>query len=189
MQVRAAGRIEAAASCTRGRNALVELSHGEDSSQLVHCDAELRVVRAEALFGLDAEALAALMVEAGEPAWRGRQLAEALYRQRIAELDEITTLPKALRQRLAAEGWKVGRPRIAQVFRSVDGTERYLVECQDEQTVETVWMPEGDGGESGDGTKRTIRTRSRKTGKGSTGSAPRSASPARWAARSTASSA
>jgi 23S rRNA (adenine2503-C2)-methyltransferase len=53
------------------------------------------------------------MVEAlGEPAWRGRQLAEALYRQRIAELDEITTLPKALRQRLAAEGWQVGRPPL-----------------------------------------------------------------------------
>jgi 23S rRNA (adenine2503-C2)-methyltransferase len=101
---------------------------------------------------LDAEALAARMVEAGEPAWRGRQLAEALYRQRIAGLDAITTLPKPLRQRLAAEGWEVGRPRIAQVFRSVDGTERYLVQCQDDQTVETVWMPEGDGGETGDGT-------------------------------------
>ena len=93
------------------------------------------------------------MVEAGEPAWRGRQLAEALYRQRVTELDEITTLPKALRQRLAAEGWQVGRPAIAQVFQSADGTERYLVQGQggDGQTVETVWMPEGDGGEAGDG--------------------------------------
>ena len=93
------------------------------------------------------------MVEAGEPAWRGRQLAEALYRQRIAELDAITTLPKALRQRLASEGWQVGRPTIAQVFQSTDGTERYLVQGQsgDDLTVETVWMPEGDAGESGDG--------------------------------------
>jgi len=93
------------------------------------------------------------MVEAGEPFWRGRQLVEALYRQRLSSLDEITTLPKPLRAKLAADGWDVGRPRIAQVFQSVDGTERYLVECQgeDPQTVETVWMPEGDGGESGDG--------------------------------------
>ncbi len=93
------------------------------------------------------------MVEAGEPAWRGGQLAEALYRQRVAELEAITTLPKPLRQRLADEGWEVGRPRIAQVFHSSDGTERYLVECPggDGQTVETVWMPEGDGGEAGDG--------------------------------------
>jgi 23S rRNA (adenine2503-C2)-methyltransferase len=124
------------------------------------------------LFGLDTEALTARMVEAAEPAWRGRQLAEALYRQRIAELDAITTLPKALRRRLAAEGWRVGRPAIVQLFQSADGTERYLVQGQSRETqsgaeigapgdgsivagvaetVETVWMPEGDDGETGDG--------------------------------------
>jgi len=107
------------------------------------------------LFGLDREALAARMAEAGEPAWRGRQLAEALYRQRLAEIEQITTLPKTLRQRLGAEGWEVGRPKIVQVFQSVDGTERYLIQGRDGegQTVEAVWMPEGDGGESGDGSE------------------------------------
>jgi len=109
------------------------------------------------LFGLDGEALTTLMGELGEPAWRGAQLAEALYRQRITDLSEISTLSKALRGKLAAEGWEVGRPSIAQVFHSEDLTERYLVKCQaaegnTAQTVETVWMPEGDDGESGDGT-------------------------------------
>src|SRR5580658_8952042 len=109
------------------------------------------------LFGLDAEALAALAVAAGEPGWRGDQLAEAIYRQRNADLNEITTLPKSMRGKLADEGWEVGCPRIAQVFQSVDGTERYLVQCQGDniaasaETVETVWMPEGDDGEAGDG--------------------------------------
>ena len=117
--------------------------------------------RRRPLFGLDAEALAALMVEAGEPTWRGKQLAEALYRQLATDLNEITTLPKPLRQKLTAERWQVGRPRIAQVFHSLDGTERYLVQgqAQDQdqtaQTVETVWMPEGDDGESGDGTDQS----------------------------------
>jgi 23S rRNA (adenine2503-C2)-methyltransferase len=112
-------------------------------------------VRQNPLFGLDREALAARMVAAGEPAWRGRQLAEALYRQRLAGIDQITTLPKALRQRLGDEGWEVGRPKIAQVFQSADGTERYLIQGQDRdgQTVEAVWMPEGDDGESGDGSE------------------------------------
>ena len=108
----------------------------------------------KALFGLDVEALAALMVAMGEPAWRGKQLAEAVYRQRVQDLGEITTLPKPLREKLAAEGWEVGRPRIAQVFQSSDGTERYLVQCggaDAAETVETVWMPEGDDGEAGDG--------------------------------------
>jgi 23S rRNA (adenine2503-C2)-methyltransferase len=35
----------------------------------------------------------------------------------------------------------------------VDSTVRYLIACADGQTVETVWMPEGDGGEAGDGTE------------------------------------
>jgi 23S rRNA (adenine2503-C2)-methyltransferase len=108
------------------------------------------------LFGLDGRAMAALMEELGEPAWRGDQLAEALYRQRVAELNEITTLSKPLRGKLAGAGWEVGRPRIAQVFQSADLTERYLVQCQGgeaagAETVETVWMPEGDDGEAGDG--------------------------------------
>ena len=59
------------------------------------------------LFGLDGQAMAALMEELGEPAWRGSQLAEALYRQRVAELNEITTLSKPLRAKLAEAGWDV----------------------------------------------------------------------------------
>ncbi len=103
------------------------------------------------LFGLDAPALAEVMAQSGEPAWRGRQLAEAMYRQRVAELDAITPFSKSLREKLAVEGFAVGRPRIAQVFKSIDGTERYLVETLKGDTVETVWMPEGDDGEAGDG--------------------------------------
>jgi 23S rRNA (adenine2503-C2)-methyltransferase len=113
----------------------------------------LNTLSGQPLFGRNRAALEALMVEMGEPVWRGRQLAEAIYRQRTIDLDAITTLSKSLRQKLKAEGWQMGRPRIAQIFQSVDGTERYLVQCQEtkdeSETVETVWMPEGDGGESG----------------------------------------
>jgi 23S rRNA (adenine2503-C2)-methyltransferase len=137
----------------------------DDSSQFAPLEASgpacasQHSAESQTLFGLDAGALAACMAAAGEPAWRGRQLAEALYRQRVTELDAITTLPKALRQRLAGEGWQVGRPGIVQVFKSADSTERYLVECPasdgltvETGVVETVWMPEGDDGESGDET-------------------------------------
>lgn len=124
-----------------------------DSHPLVKIDAAGPAEGARmALFGLDAEGLKACMESLGEPGWRGRQLAEALYRQRVAALDEVTTLPLSLRRRMAEAGWAVGRPRIAQTFASQDGTERYLVECGAE-TVETVWMPEGDGGEAGDGSE------------------------------------
>ncbi|HEX4321672.1 MAG TPA: radical SAM protein, partial [Acidobacteriaceae bacterium] len=81
----------------------------------------------------------------GEKGYRGRQLAEALYRQRATHLDQITTLPQVLREKLSSAGWEIGRPQIAESFKSVDGTERYLIQTGT-QTVETVWMPEGDDG-------------------------------------------
>jgi 23S rRNA (adenine2503-C2)-methyltransferase len=46
----------------------------------------------------------------------------------------------------------MGWPEINKRFVSKDGTIRYLVAFADGETVETVWMPEGDGGEAGDGT-------------------------------------
>ena len=100
--------------------------------------------------------LSALLVAAGEPAFRGNQIAEAMYRQWLREISEITTLPMPLRAKLAAEGWQIGRPAIARAFQSVDGTERYLIEFAGStpkgETAEAVWMPEGDGGEAGDET-------------------------------------
>jgi 23S rRNA (adenine2503-C2)-methyltransferase len=94
------------------------------------------------------------MTNLGEPGWRGRQLGEALYRQRVTEIEAISTLPKALRAQLKEKGWQVGRPGLEQVFVSQDGTERYLVGgVAGPETVEAVWMPEGDGGEAGDGSE------------------------------------
>ena len=126
-----------------------------ETNQLIRLDTNRQAEGSErALFGMDAEALSAAMTGLGEPAWRGRQLAEALYRQRVTNLEAVSTLPLALRKRLADEGWRVGRPQIGQVFVSKDGTERYLVEgVAGSETVETVWMPEGDGGEAGDGSE------------------------------------
>ena len=123
-----------------------------DGSQIVSLHVN-RKLAGFALFGLDHAALSLRISDLGEPSFRARQIADALYRQRVECFDDITTLPKSLRDRLQGEGWTVDRPRIVQVFKSVDGTERYLVQGQspNADTVETVWMPEGDEGETGDG--------------------------------------
>ena len=110
-------------------------------------------VPAKPLFGMTLEDLQAAMREMAQPAYRGKQLADALYRQRVASIEEMTTLPVELRERLKAAGCVVGLPEIMQTARSVDGTERYLMRMADGETVETVWMPEGDGGERGDGSE------------------------------------
>jgi 23S rRNA (adenine2503-C2)-methyltransferase len=127
----------------------------EKPAQLVSLDAATAPVGSrEPLFGLDAASLSKLLASAGEPAFRGKQIAEAMYHQWLSEISKISTLPVPLRAKLVAEGWKIGRPAIARTFQSVDGTERYLIELggtgSKSETVETVWMPEGDGGELGD---------------------------------------
>ncbi len=114
------------------------------------------------LFGLDRPALEQLAAQAGEKPFRARQLEQALYRDWAGSLEEISTLPKNWRLALREAGYVVGLPEIVETFRSVDGTERYLIAGLDGQTVETVWMPyedkddeeeasgSGDPGKAGD---------------------------------------
>lgn len=109
--------------------------------------------RDRSLFGLSNQQLTVLLADFSAPPYRARQLSEALYRQWTGELSEVSTLPRDLRERLIQAGYRIGLPRIVETFKSIDGTERYLIAGHDGQTVETVWMPEGDGGEQGDGSE------------------------------------
>ena len=106
-----------------------------------------------ALLGLDRQETGHLIEELGEPSYRAQQLLEAVYRQRVAEIDQISTLPQQFRATLSEKPIVVGLPTIERKFVSQDGTVRYLIAFSDGQSVETVWMPEGDGGEAGDGSE------------------------------------
>jgi len=106
-----------------------------------------------ALLGLDRAELAAFVEREGEPAYRTQQLLEALYRQRVDSIERISTLPQELRHRLMDRGVSIGLPAVEKRFVSQDGTVRYLMQLSDGESVETVWMPEGDGGEAGDGSE------------------------------------
>ena len=104
------------------------------------------------LFGLDLGELNKLAKDAGQAVFRGQQLFDALYRQRTQDLEQISTLPAAFRHSLAQQ-FSLGLPTIERTFVSQDGTVRYLMAFSDGQSVETVWMPDGDGGEAGDGSE------------------------------------
>ena len=110
------------------------------------------------LLGLQLTELTLLVEEFGQPTYRARQLFEALYRQRVETPEQISTLPQDFRQSLSERGISVGLPGIEKKFASSDGTVRYLVACADDQSVETVWMPEGDRGEAGDGSEAGNQT-------------------------------
>jgi len=105
------------------------------------------------LLGMDRAALATLAETEGEPRFRGQQLLSAVYRQRVSSIQEISSLPQQFRSALAEKGYMIGLPETQKRFLSQDGTVRYLFQFADGQSVETVWMPEGDDGETGDGSE------------------------------------
>jgi 23S rRNA (adenine2503-C2)-methyltransferase len=107
----------------------------------------------DVLLGLDRQELASLVEEWGQPSYRAKQLAEAMYRQRVESIEEISTLSQQLRLNIHEKGISIGLPQIEKRFVSKDGTVRYLMGFADGQSVETVWMPEGDDGEAGDGSE------------------------------------
>ena len=76
-----------------------------------------------------------------QPEFRARQVYEALYHSQATDLIGITSIPTALRTRLAS-GHTIGQPSAERRYESSDGTRRYLLRLEDERTVETVWMPE-----------------------------------------------
>jgi 23S rRNA (adenine2503-C2)-methyltransferase len=112
----------------------------------------MKPVTETALLGLSSHELSVLVEEQGEPAYRARQIFEALYHQRVNSVDSISTLPQSFRDNLMQQ-YSVGLPQIERKFQSSDGTVRYLIQLSDGESVETVWMPEGDGGEAGDGSE------------------------------------
>src|SRR5215467_14319465 len=105
------------------------------------------------LLGLDFQELSRIAQQHGQPEYRARQLFEAIYPQRLAALESVSTLPKQFRTLLRDQGLEIRHPAIEKSFQSNDGTIRYLIAMADGETVETVWMPEGDGGEAGDGSE------------------------------------
>jgi 23S rRNA (adenine2503-C2)-methyltransferase len=78
-----------------------------------------------------------------QPAYRARQIYDAVYRRGASDLIKITTLPSTVRQDLEGRHG-LGLPSIEHLYQSADGTRRYLLGLADGKTVETVLMPEGE---------------------------------------------
>jgi 23S rRNA (adenine2503-C2)-methyltransferase len=92
----------------------------------------------------EAEALLAeFLREVGEPAYRTRQVLPYLWHRPLSSFADMTDLPLALRDRLAA---RFAVPRLELLARqaSSDGTEKMLFRLPDGQGIETVAIPDDD---------------------------------------------
>ena len=89
------------------------------------------------------EALAQLVCEWGEPAYRGRQLATWIFNKGVTDFAAMSNLPRALRERLAAEA-EVRVPVVARTLSSRDGSAKLVLRLADGRTVHAVLMPDED---------------------------------------------
>jgi 23S rRNA (adenine2503-C2)-methyltransferase len=92
------------------------------------------------LTGFSRAELAEFFSELGEPAYRAGQLFRGLHRRRLQYFDEITDLPKALREKLS-ETATASVLNIESKYVSADGTRRFLMKTHDGFPVETVYIP------------------------------------------------
>jgi 23S rRNA (adenine2503-C2)-methyltransferase len=81
------------------------------------------------------------LAETLEPSYRATQIFKSVYQRWIADFEAITDLPKSARTQLATE-WEIRLPAVQRRFDSADGTRRYLVQLNDAELAETVFIPE-----------------------------------------------
>ncbi len=89
---------------------------------------------------LGPEGLRSLCASWGEKHFRASQIGMWLYREDVVRVDEMTNIPKALRERLG-QAFSVGRASIEEVVTSRDGSAKFLLRFPSGRTVETVHMP------------------------------------------------
>ena len=97
------------------------------------------------LVGLTRRELAAEMASVGEKPFRAKQLWHWLYCRGARRFDDMANLPKALRREFA-ERYRIGRPDIAALRTSRDGSRKWLLRLDDGNEVECVHIPEADRG-------------------------------------------
>lgn len=97
------------------------------------------------LTNLSKEELEAEIIKLGEKSFRAKQLWQWIYFRGVTKFDEMSNLSQNLRKRLQ-ESYTITRPKIVTEQISIDKTHKWLLEFQDGERVEMVYIPEKDRG-------------------------------------------
>ena len=84
-----------------------------------------------------------IMESLGQPRFRAKQLTSWLYQKGAHSYDEMTNLPKSLRDVLSDE-YPLIEPQVVNKQVSNDGTRKYVFEYADGAKVEAVGIPSFD---------------------------------------------
>src|SRR5262245_22384724 len=82
------------------------------------------------------------LAEHGHPAYRAAQVRQWLFASRAESFEEMTNLPKPLRERLAQE-FAIWTTTIERHHRAADGTEKLLLRLHDGHHIECVLLRDG----------------------------------------------
>lgn len=93
------------------------------------------------LLGMTLGELKEVAKSLGMPAFTGGQMAKWLYTQQVKNIDEMTNISKANREKLAA-AYAIGCKEPTDAQYSKDGTVKYLFPTDSGKFVETVYIPE-----------------------------------------------
>ncbi len=84
--------------------------------------------------------LTTFFAELGEQRFRADQVFRGLHGRRLTSFDEMTDLPKAIREKLI-DATSISTLSVESRFTSVDGTRRFLMKTHDGYPVEAVFIP------------------------------------------------
>lgn len=93
------------------------------------------------LFGHSQKELEDIAVSLGEKKFRGKQLYNWIYENKVSSLDDCKNLPKSFIEKLKANEYDLILPEIVQVQTDPeDGTQKFLFKLEDGELIEAVLM-------------------------------------------------
>jgi 23S rRNA (adenine2503-C2)-methyltransferase len=97
------------------------------------------------LVGLSRDELKTALTSVGFEPFRAKQVWHWLYCQGATRFDAMSSIAKTQHARLE-ENFSIARPALARSLISIDTTRKWLVQFEDGNKVETVFIPEEDRG-------------------------------------------
>ena len=97
------------------------------------------------LLNFDPRGLAQYFEKIGEHGYRATQIIKWIHQMGVTDFGAMTNLSKMLRERLANET-EIRTPRVISEKISSDGTRKWLLALENNNAIETVYIPEGNRG-------------------------------------------
>lgn len=93
------------------------------------------------LLDLDCKGMEAFFVALGSKAFHGRNVFKWVHKHGVTDFDAMTDISKRLREQLRALA-EVRPPRLIFEQPALDGTRKWLIELEDGQRIESVYIPD-----------------------------------------------